>query len=260
MLGKKKTVKNQEWVEMHKIAGTLLSREHMKRLEHDTIEEILKTTNGLKSAYAWSGGKDSLPLSKICEKAGINKSVLGICNLEYEIFMDWIQKNKPEGLTIVNTKQDLEWLARNPHMLFPETSADHMKWYSIVQHRAQREYFHKENLGILILGRRKKDGNFVGKNNMSESKGVLRYSPLSEWTHEEVSAYIQQENLAMPPIYDWDNGFVQGTHPWPARQRNISIKNTWSEIYTIDKRIVLQASKVIESAKKYLEGLSIEAY
>ena len=59
----------------------------------------------------------------------------------------------------------------------------------------------------------------------------------------------------MPPIYDWKNGYLCGTHPWPARQWTKSIENGWQEVYEIDKSIVIDASEHIDSAKKFLEGL-----
>ena len=59
-------------------------------------------------------------LEKICEKAGIDQSVLVRCNLEYPAFIAWIEQNKPSGLEIINTGQDMEWLKKHPDMLFPD--------------------------------------------------------------------------------------------------------------------------------------------
>ena len=114
-----------------------------------------------------------------------------------------------------------------------------------------------EQKTMLLLGRRRADGNYVGKgdNIYTNSQGVTRYSPLSDWTHEQVLAYIHYYNLAMPPIYDWKNGYLCGTHPWPARQWTGSTENAWSEIYEIDSSIVNEAAEYFESAKAFLKTI-----
>lgn len=83
-----------------------------------------------------------------------------------------------------------------------------------------------------------------------------KYScPLADWSHEEVLAYIHYYNLVMPPIYDWKNGYLCGTHPWAARQWTGSIENGWKEVYEIEPDIVKEAAKKIPSAKEFLKGL-----
>ena len=78
---------------------------------------------------------------------------------------------------------------------------------------------------------------------------------MSDWTHEQVLAYIYYYNLEMPPIYNWKNGYLCGTHPWPARQWTKSVENAWAEVYEIDKYIVTEAAKYIGSANDFLESL-----
>ena len=110
---------------------------------------------------------------------------------------------------------------------------------------------------MLLLGRRRADGNYVGKgdNIYTNSQGITRYSPLSDWTHEQVLAYIHYYNLDMPPIYGWKNGYLCGTHPWSARQWTGSVENAWEEIYGIDSHIVKEAAVYIPSAKVFLENI-----
>jgi 3'-phosphoadenosine 5'-phosphosulfate sulfotransferase (PAPS reductase)/FAD synthetase len=45
----------------------------------------------------------------------------------------------------------------------------------------------------------------------------VRYSPMRAWSHELVFAFVHYYGLALPPIYEWEEGFKAGTHPWPAR-------------------------------------------
>ena len=105
------------------------------------------------------------------------------------------------GLEIINTGQDMEWLKKHPDMLFPDKSNKAAQWFHIVQHRGQARYYKEHQLEILLLGRRKADGNYVGKDNIyTNSAGITRYSPLAEWRHEDILAYIHYYDVKLPPI------------------------------------------------------------
>lgn len=234
---------------------SLVSLSRIKSLTEQTISEIRRTVGNKNAAYSWSGGKDSLVLGDVCEKAGIKQCFIVISNLEYRAFLQWVADNMPDELEVVNTGQDLEWLAKNQHMLFPQNPETAGKWFHIVQHRGQAKYYKEHNLDVVLLGRRRGDGNYVGKNGQNiytNAQGVTRYSPICDWTHEEILAYIHYNNLPMPPFYSWKNGYYCGTHPWAARQWTGSIENGWKEVYDIDKSIVIEAQSYIPSAKDFL--------
>lgn len=237
---------------------SVVSRDELDKLVDRTVSEIKSKTGEKKSAYAWSGGKDSIVLSKLCEMAGVADSMIGVCNLEYPEFMDWIDENKPKNCEIINTGQDLDWLSKHPEMLFPNSSSKSARWFSIVQHRAQREYFKNHKLDVLLLGRRRADGNYVGKNSnvYTDGKGITRYSPLSDWEHEHILAFIHYNNLTLPPIYGWKNGYICGTHQWPARPYTGDEQNGWREIYDIDKNIVIAAAELLPGARRCLEEVT----
>jgi len=256
MLGKKQSISNDAWIKAMACIKNTVAHTEIKELENQAIAEIRAKTKSKKAAYAWSAGKDSIVLGAICEKAGAKDCMLGICNLEYPAFLSWVDENKPSNLEVINTGQDIDWLVKHPEMLFPSGSRAG-RWFTIVQHNAQAKYFREHKLDLLLLGRRKADGNFVGKgDNVYTAKGVTRYSPLSNWTHEQLLAYIAYNDLKLPPIYDWPNGYKCGTHPWPARQWTGNVENGWTEIYAIDPSIVQEAALHIESAKLFLEGVS----
>lgn len=257
VLGKKQSIKNQDWIETFQKARQLVPREELDKLMLHTVEDIKKKTKGQKTAYAWSGGKDSLVLGEICHMAGITDCMLVICNLEYRAFIEWIESHKPSGLSVINTGQDMKWLAASPHMLFPQDSRSAARWFSIVQHRGQVEYYKNKHLDMMLLGRRLADGNYVGRgsNIYTDKQGITRYSPLSGWTHEHVLAFIHYYNLEMPPFYNWKNGYLCGTHPWPARQWTKNVENAWSEVYGIDNSIVEYAAKYLKSAATFLRTL-----
>lgn len=210
MLGRKQSVRNNEdWKNALDHIEETVSKKELDSLVKKTVKDIKEKCKGKKAAYAWSAGKDSLVLGEICEKAGIDQSVLVRCNLEYPAFIAWIEQNKPSGLEIINTGQDMEWLKKHPDMLFPDKSNKAAQWFHIVQHRGQARYYKEHQLEILLLGRRKADGNYVGKDNIyTNSAGITRYSPLAEWRHEDILAYIHYYDVKLPPIYDWTDNDV----------------------------------------------------
>ena len=254
VLGKKQRISNESWLEAMEHIEEYVSRKELDKRVEKTVKEVRKMTKGKKAAFGWSGGKDSLALQKICEKAGITDCLLTVTDLEYPAFMDWVEENSPEGLTVINTGQNLEWLAKHEKMLFPQDSQTASRWFHIVQHRGQDRYYKDNGLDMMIVGRRRADGNYVGKggNAYTTTRGITRYSPLADWSHEEVLAMIHYCEIDLPPIYGWHNGYTCGTHPWPARQWTGSMENGWKEIYEIDREIVEKASDYIVSAKEFL--------
>jgi 3'-phosphoadenosine 5'-phosphosulfate sulfotransferase (PAPS reductase)/FAD synthetase len=256
MLGRKQNINNEEW--LHAVASieSLVSRDSIKKLAAETLKDIKKHIKGVNSAYSWSGGKDSIVLSHLCQKAGITKSLCAVCNLEYPAFRRWIDENKPDGCEIVNTGQDLAWLSERQWMIFPDKSDVASRWYAVVQHHAQRQFCKDNDLDIMLLGRRRADGNFIGRgqNSYTDGNGTVRFSPLAYWRHEDILAYIHYNALPLPPIYDWHNGYKCGTHPWPARPYTNG--NGWVEVYAIDTAIVEEAATFIPSAAAFLEGVS----
>jgi 3'-phosphoadenosine 5'-phosphosulfate sulfotransferase (PAPS reductase)/FAD synthetase len=260
VLGRKQRIKNEDWLNAVKNIESTVQKSEIDSLIEKTVAEIKEKTAGKKAAFAWSGGKDSLVLERICNMSGIKACVLVICNLEYKAFVEWVEEHKPPELSIINTGQDIKWLAAHPHMLFPQDSNKAAQWFHIVQHRGQAKYYKENNLDVMLLGRRKADGNYVGRgdNIYTNGQGVTRYSPLSDWSHEQILAFIHYYNVEMPPIYEWQNGYYCGTHPWPARQWTGSIENGWKEVYEIDQSIVTEAAEFIPSAKAFLETVSMD--
>lgn len=257
LLGKKQSIKNSDWIDTFMKIEQLVSKKELDQLVEKTVNDIKKKTKGKKAAYAWSGGKDSLVLGEICQRAEIIPCVLVICDLEYKAFIEWAESHKPPELSVINTGQNIKWLVAHMNMLFPQDSKFATRWFQIVQHRGQAKYYKEHKLDIMLLGRRKADGNYVGRgdNIYTNGQGVTRYSPMSDWTHEQVLAYIHYYNLEMPPIYNWKNGYICGTHPWPARQWTGNVENAWAEIYEIDSSIVIEATKHISSANDFLKSL-----
>ena len=258
ILGRKQNSDNALWLDAAARIEELVSREELDAAVDAAKEEIGRVAAGKKTAYAWSGGKDALVIGRICEDLGIRDSALVRTDLEYPAFLAWCVKRKPKGCEVINTGQNLDWLSRRPAMLFPDNSVVASRWFQIVQQAGIRQYFKARALDMIIVGHRKADGNFVGKgsNILNAAGGVVRYSPLADWPHELILAYIHYHKIPTPPIYGWKDGYRCGTHPWPARSGMKSVADGWADIYEIDPSIVRQAAEKIDSAARFLEGVS----
>lgn len=152
-LGRKQRIDNGAWLDAVATIEEAVSRAELDELTAATVADIKAVTAGKCAAYAWSAGKDSIVLGKLCEAAGVTDSMIGVCDLEYPAFAAWIEEHKPAGCEVINTHQDIDWLVKHQEMLFPKDSAAAGRWFSIVQHRAQREYFKAHELDVIILGR-----------------------------------------------------------------------------------------------------------
>lgn len=256
MLGRKQSSSNKEWVAAFENIESIISKFDIDRLTEKTIYEIYKNAKGKAVAYAWSGGKDSVVLEKLCEASGIHKGVMAYRDLEYPEFLKWVNRYKPDGVEMINTGQDMNWLLNHMEALFPP-----MDYYGNTNRQiAVQNRFYKDNkLDMLVLGRRIADGNIVVKNGSvlyTDCKKMTKYNPIAYWTHEEILAYIHYNNIPLPPIYNWKNGYKIGTHPWYGRLHVKSVEQGWQEIFDIDPGIVTYASRYIESAHSFLyEGV-----
>lgn len=254
MLGRKQNITNEQFRECAKNAHKYITREQLNQKIEQTIKRISDFCASKNAAYAWSGGKDSLVLSELCQKAGIEQGVFCMCSLDYQCFIDWTDKYKPEGIFVYDSGYDLEWLAKNQQYLFPQ--GDYLfRWYQMYRWTPEKKYYKNNNLDILCFGRRNIEGNRTGKNGIATNKnGDVSFSPLYDWSHEEIFAYITYYNVTMPPVYDWEDGYVQGTHPWNEIHFGKDVNDYWRKIYNIEPEIVIDASQYFDSAKQYLDS------
>lgn len=218
MLGRKQSVRNNEdWKNALDHIEETVSKKELDSLVKKTVKDIKEKCKGKKAAYAWSAGKDSLVLGEICEKAGIDQSVLVRCNLEYPAFIAWIEQNKPSGLEVINTGQDMEWLKKHPDMLFPDKSNKAAQWFHIVQHRGQARYYKEHQLEILLLGRRKADGRTIPQ---------FLYGGISNSYIGRLQAHIRRTDIRRS-----QNEGIPGTVPesiWTLYQRCEERRTPWT--------------------------------
>ena len=106
-LGRKQRIDNSAWLEAVATIEEAVSRAELDELTAATVADIKAVTAGKCAAYAWSAGKDSIVLGKLCEAAGVTDSMIGVCDLEYPAFAAWIEEHKPAGCEVINTHQDI---------------------------------------------------------------------------------------------------------------------------------------------------------
>lgn len=266
-LGRKQSSDHADWLRVWSAIRLAPDHGRAQALVSGAAERLARFSHGRRVAYGWSGGKDSLALQAVAEAAGLTRSVLVVSCLEFPAFSEWVERHAPEGLTTeVRANLDLDWLAAHPEMLFPRQANVASRWFALTQHAGQRAYAKRTDLDVLVLGRRRADGNYLGKQVEPGSYayldrgGFTRFSPIADWSHEDVLHVIAAYGLAMPPIYDWPRGFRVGTGPWPARQGTADNAQGWRETYAIDPSIVrLAAEADLPNAREALTLLESSA-
>lgn len=209
-------------------------------------------------AYAWSGGKDSLALELVMNRARIKQGYISLTPLEYPAQAIWCHSNMPSEIMVWPQQHlNYQWIAEHPEMLFPVDHKHTERWGTITYRAAREGYQKVMRPGVLFDGRRRADGNVCPANPKPTKSGRLSYYPLADWTHEDVMAAIAYGGMEWPPIYDYPHGFLRGTGPWPYVYPHPSdTTNGWKRVYTCDSRVVVKAAQVIPSAAAYLRGQS----
>ena len=261
MLSRKQNITdNRDWERAYKLSTELYSRGDICNLEKITIAHMRRVTASYKRiCNGWIAGKDSIVLQDILEKSGIRSAPIiwrGIN--EYPEMSRWIEENKPYGLIEeVVTKFSLEFLENHPQYLFckdkTRTAWMAEKW------KRQKADIPKHGFDLFITGRRLKDGNQCGdkaSGYIKHKDGYDVFSPLAEWNAEQLFAYIRYNGIELSPFYLWPRGYLIGSiamGEWTERPiMKMTEKEVWDEIYEIDPSIVIKASSVLTSAKKYL--------
>ena len=246
---------NQSYLDFWERAKDLITLEHCDSIVAKARATIEQMTQGRKVAMAWSGGKDSILLDFIAAPFVVKNVVYACTNLEYPSFERWVNKNKPANTTEMNMGHDLAFLEKHPNYLFPKGEGKMgYLWYSSVQVSAQTKFLKESGCNCLLTGRRTKDNNNCGVGGVRDRKDGFRIlSPIYTFSHEEVMACIRHYKLKLPPIYTWQNGWTEGTHPWPARYYPLTNDAGFSEVWAIDKTIVIKAAKVLTAARKWME-------
>ena len=262
MLKSKKHNTEEEWRRAYRSARSIVSQSEINEKIIRAVKLIKKETQGKKAFYCWSGGKDAQALRVICELAGITECVMGAPakELEYPTFNDFIDKHKPNGLHIVRTKIDLDYLEENPEMLFPTEFKYDEKWADIYIRAPWYDYCKEKGAEVIILGNRTQDGNICGKGGVYYKGELKKVCPMYDFTHEDVFAILQWYNKALPPQYWYKDGFKYGSHPWAKRTAMYS-KNKetpmW-ELMEIDPTIIPTYARRLTLLREFCDKYNIE--
>jgi 3'-phosphoadenosine 5'-phosphosulfate sulfotransferase (PAPS reductase)/FAD synthetase len=258
VLGRKQTLADQAaWQAAIAAARQTVPDAELDALIDQTVSRIEAAARDGEVAYAWSGGKDSQVLRWCMERAGVDRAVIGMTTgLEWPAMLRWITDHLPPGCDVHAEPLDLPWLVNHPEMLFPK-GRNGSRWFSLVQHRAQRAYFKTNRLGLLALGRRRRDGNYISPDpdgdRYTDRHGTVRWSPIADWTHEQVFRLIDREQIPMPPCYGWPRGYQVGTGPWPARQWTQGLDHGFEECWQIDAGVIRAAAADLPEAASWME-------
>lgn len=257
VLGRKRSSSSADWMDAVERIEEFISPEEVEIFAAQAAERIRKACAGKKVAYAWSGGKDSIVLADILEKQDVSEGYFAYCDLDYPEFIRWVNANKPDGVKMMHTGYDLEWLAKHQELIFA-TGLVGQRWHQISQKGPFTEMFFGNGLDILILGHRIIDGNVCGTEGFIRKKsGEVRFNPLYDWPHEAILGYIHYNNIPLPPVYKWKDGYIQGTHAWPERDYCDTLDQGYREVYDIDPAIIMEAAKYIPSALRFLREVGV---
>ena len=195
--------------------------------------------------YAWSGGKDSIALEVVMERAGIERGVICACPLDFDDFVSWARDHRPAGVVT----QDVgwlneDWLLENPEFLFcnrPGVDGRLGARFTTYHHRdpLRRAYEHM-GAGVMFTGRRSQDKNAKADPAKPTKSGYRYCNPIFDWNHEEVMAAIQYAGKVLPACYHrYPGGWYDGPTSWPARTfHHPAPERAWAETYRIAPALV----------------------
>lgn len=219
----------------------LVPEAHVQAKARATIETLRQLAQGHTVGVAWSGGKDSQALRTLVELSGIPAQYFQILvqpEFEFTAQEEFYAANRPAGCDVVRLDRGLEWVLAYPRRLFPNQPALYTAWSS-PKWQAQHAWAAEHGVDLLLMGRRRQDGNNTGKAGFLTSKtGVITYCGIRDWLHEEVFALLSYHNVPCAPCYHWKaggQGFDYGTEPWPLwTDYETTRPQAWAQVIAIE--------------------------
>lgn len=259
-----------DWIDALEDAYANPDRKRAARMIGDAaadVHRVITETGATNVGYGWTGGKDSLALQAVMHHAGIAHGVAVVTHLEYPAVDAWLRVHTPDGVELQRQPFDLAWLAqREERWCLPYTKKDAYLWYEAVNWRGQRQWCERVECDLFLNGRRRSDGNHLGRNGMQTTRytsGTIKYAPIRDWSHEDVLNVIVCAGLQLPPYYVMPRGWLVGSGCWAKRR---AIQNgdehdktaTWQEVWDADPDVVREAAPLIVGARRYLTALQGE--
>lgn len=266
MLGDKKQYTNDYFLNLYSNAKHLMPKYKVIEIEQKTISEIKKIASRYgKICLGYTAGKDSVVLQRLFEKSGVQfYPVMWITEMQYPSTMEWIRCNAPQGLKLVDIKRPTYYDLENDNDLLFCKTPDANNWWMSKKWQAQKAYLKDNKFDLFVVGRRKGDGNNCGKKEnfyVRKANDYDVYSPIAEWKVEEIFAYMGAEGLTLPRNYLYQDGFINGSGAWAERYsygyRQYAEDEQWQILFDNEKEVVIEASKHLQSAKRFLSNKEI---
>lgn len=256
MLKKKQSIKsNSEWLACYASATQVVSERRSRELAEAAVNRINEVASGLSCCSGWIAGKDSIVLQHILERSDAKFTPIiwrGVN--EYPEMRLWIEEHKPSNLKeSVVGKFTLDYLEEHPEYLFCQGDGTRQKWMAAKWAKQKKDV---AGYDLFITGRRLADGNVCGRKEDSFVRGKA-FSPIADWSHEELFAYMAYNGIELPPFYRWKRGFLIGSvamGEWTERPAlGMTNDEVWDEIAEIDPSIIVAAAEKLTSARNYLK-------
>lgn len=219
--------------ELYRTAHLRVSRGECDDIVGRLGERVLRVLSTRRAVYGWSGGKDSVVLEYVLRSAGL--SLEGACiltALEYPAVDRFCATELPRKVTRIRTHHNITWLLANRQFLFPTDPALKARSYAMVQQAHMDKFAMERGATVVVLGRRRADGNVI-PSEFYEAKGKpWRYNPLADTSHEFVWAAIRHYNLPEYPLYAISpKHLVTGTGWWPQDDGWDTVRHTDPSVY-----------------------------
>ncbi len=229
VLGRKQTSTNKDWLYAVQHIEEIITPQEVAEYAARAVGRIKAVTAGKKAAYAWSAGKDSIVLGKLCEQAGVTSCFFGHSDLEFPQYLDWALAHLPKGCEVLNVHLDLDWLAKHQDMMFIDDAFRLNKWYGLLQRSFFSAYYEQHKPDYIIVGHRIIDGNTCGKDHIIRKKsGETRFAAIADWPHEAILGYCRRYiamdyGTANPMVFldvldDGTTFWVQNEYYYDARK------------------------------------------
>lgn len=261
LLARKATATESDW---HRVVAEIYAdpdTDRARLMLATAAERVSRRLSPATRAFVgWSAGKDSLALGEVVAESGERlTSVIALSQLEFPSFIEYVREARPPRLIVEGRKHlDYNWLRDNERHAFPTTAAGSNGWYTRVQRAALRQFAAKTGQDLIVTGKRTVDGNHVGRTLSTGGAeyvgagGLYYFSPIYDWSHEDLLNVLAYQGVELPFFYSWPRGFRVGTGPWPAR-RIVSGEDGWAEVAEIDPSVIERAARAgVTGAIDYL--------
>lgn len=191
---------------------------------------------GKRVALAFSGGKESILLLELCRENLLDVTLVNVQtrSFSWPEHLRYLSSFRPLTIT---TKHDWQWLSEHREMLFPKTSPQRNRWFSQVQRYGIDHYARKNNIDVVLWGRRHEE-NTVKATEYTHN-GYLVSHPICNMQRSDVFAEIKKRKLELSPLYQYPDSDRRGVHMWVTRQD----EPPWGVIESIEPEIYKEAKQ-----------------